>query len=79
MGGVTNLRELPFFIHWLTADHITQDGKAVAGIVKITIAGTEQLSDSWLKAQTLDGLNGTDIDFIDPSTNEGELGNVVVH
>jgi hypothetical protein len=76
---VTDSRELPFFIHSLTADHLSQDGKAVTGIVKITIADTEQLSGSWVKAQTLDGLNGTDIDFIDPSTNEGESGIVVVH
>jgi hypothetical protein len=50
----------------LTANYLSQDGKAIAGIVKITIADTEQLSDSWVKAQTLDGLDGTDIGFIDP-------------
>jgi hypothetical protein len=53
--------------------------KAVAAIEKITIADTEQLSDSWFKTEILDGLNGTDIEFIDPSTNEGESGIVAVH
>jgi hypothetical protein len=63
----------------LTANYLSQVEKAVAGIVKITIADTEQLSDSWFKAQILDGLKGTNIDFIDPSTNEGESEIVVVH
>jgi hypothetical protein len=63
----------------LTADYLSQDGKAIAGIVKITIPDTEQLSDSWVKAQTLDGLDGTEIGFIDPQTNEGESRIVVVH
>ena len=31
------------------------------------------------KSEILDGLNGTDIEFIDPSTNEGESGIVAVH
>jgi len=79
VNEITDSRELPFFIQWLTADHPSQDGKAVAAIEKITIADTEQLSDSWFKTEILDGLNGTDIEFIDPSTNEGESGIVAVH
>ena len=63
----------------MTANYLSQDEKAVAGIVKIMIADTEQLSDSWFKSQTLDGLKGTDNDFIAPSTNEGESGIVVIH
>ena len=27
----------------------------------------------------MDGLNGADIEFIDPSTNDGEYGIVAVH
>ena len=70
---------MPFFIQWLNADHPSQDGKAVAAIEKITIADNDHLSDSWFKTEILDGLNGTDIEFIDPSTNEGESGIVAVH
>jgi len=51
----------------------------VAAIEKITIADTGQLSDSWFKAEILDGLGGADIEFIDPSINEGEYGIVAVH
>ena len=66
-------------IQRLTADHILQVEKAVAGIKKITIADTEHLSDSWFKTQILNELNGTYIEFIDPSTNESESGLVAVH
>jgi hypothetical protein len=31
------------------------------------------------KAKIIDGLNGADIEFIDPSTNDGEYGIVAVH
>jgi hypothetical protein len=61
------------------ADHPSQDGKAVAAIEKITIADYDQLSDSWFKTEILAGLNGTDLEFIDPSTNEGESWIVAVH
>jgi hypothetical protein len=67
-------RELPFFIQWLTADHPSQGCKAVAAIEKITIADSDQLSDSCFKAEILAGLNGTELDFIDPTTNDGESG-----
>jgi hypothetical protein len=67
------------FIQWLTADHPSQDGKAVAAIEKITIAVTDHLSDSWFKSEILGGLNGADIEFIDPSANDCEYGIVAVH
>ena len=54
-------------------------GKAVAAIEKITISDSDQLSDSWFKTEILAGLNGTDLEFIDPSTNDGESGIVAVH
>jgi hypothetical protein len=79
VNEITDSRELPFFVQWLTADHRSQDGKAVAAIEKIKIADTDYLADSWLKAEILDGLNSADIKFIDPSTNEGEYGIVAVH
>jgi len=63
---------------WLTADHPSQDGKAVAAIEKITIADTDHLADSWFKTEIPDGLKGADIEFIDPSTNHGEHGIVAV-
>jgi hypothetical protein len=80
--GVTEIadsHELPFFIQWLTKDHPSQDGKAVASIEKITIADKGELSESWFKDEILAGLAGTSIEWTDPSTNEGENGIVAVH
>jgi hypothetical protein len=79
VNEITDSRELPFFIQWLTADHPSQDGKAVAAIEKITIADTDHLADSWFKSEILGGLNGASVDFVDPSVNDGEYGIVAVH
>jgi hypothetical protein len=79
VNEITDSHELPFLIQWLTADHPSQDGKAVAAIEKITIADTDRLSDSWFKSEILDGLSGADIEFVDPSANDGESGIVAVH
>ena len=79
VNEIADSRERPFFIQWLTADHPSQDGKAVAAIEKITISDSDQLSDSWFKSEILAGLDGTAIEFIDPSTNDGEYGIVAVH
>jgi Glyoxalase-like domain len=65
VNEITDSRELPFFIQWLTADHPSQDGKAVAAIEKF-------------KSEILGGLNGADVEFVDPSTNDGEYGIVTV-
>jgi hypothetical protein len=37
------------------------------------------LADSWFKTEILDGLKGASVDFVDPSTNDGEYGIVAVH
>ena len=79
VNEVTDFREFSFFIQWLTVDHPSEDGKAVAAIEKITIADTDHLSDFWFKLEILGGLNGADVEFIDLSANDGEYGIVAVH
>ena len=37
------------------------------------------MSDSWFKTEILGGLNGADVEFVDPSANDGESGIVAVH
>ena len=37
------------------------------------------LSVSWFKSEIFDGLNSTDIEFIDPSTIDGEYGIATIH
>ena len=79
VNEITGSRELPFFIQWLTADHPSQGRRAVPAIEKITIADTDHLSDSWFKTEILGRLNGADVEFVDPSANDGEYGIVAVH
>ena len=69
----------PFFIQWLTEDHPSEDGTTVSKIEKIVIADKVQLSDSWFKTEILNGLDKVAIDWVDPSTQDGEIGIVSVH
>ncbi len=71
---ITDSRELPFFIEWLTEDHPSKDGNAVAKIEKIVIADKDQLSDSWFKSEILGALSGVSIEWTDSDSNEGDNG-----
>ena len=76
---ITDSRELPFFIEWLTEDHPSKDGSTVAKIEKIVIADKDQLSDSWFKTEILGGLDKVAVEWVDPSSQDGETGIVSVH
>jgi len=71
---ITDSRELPFFIQWLTKDHPSKDGTAVAKIEKIRIADQDELSDSWFKDEILSALSGVVIEWINPTQSDGEVG-----
>ena len=71
---ITDSRELPFFIEWLTEDHPSKDGNAVARIEKIVIADKDQLSDSWFKTEIISALAGVHIEWVNESSNYGESG-----
>jgi hypothetical protein len=71
---ITDSRELPFFIEWLTEDHPSKDGNAVARIEKITIADKDQLSDSWFKEEIIEALSGISVEWVSPNSNDGENG-----
>ena len=75
---ISDARELPFFIEWLTADHPSQDGNAVSSIEKIVIADKDQLAESWFKPEILSALGNVTIEWVDPSENDGENGIVAV-
>ena len=72
-------RELPFFIQWLTDDHPSRDGIAIAKIEKIVISDKDQLSDSWFKSEILKALNDISIDLLDPTSQDGDIGLVSVY
>ena len=69
--------------HYIEVDYTlscpAQNEKAVATIEKITIAVTDDLSDSWFKTDILGGLNDADIEFVDLSTDDAKFGVVGVH
>ena len=76
---ITDSRELPFFIEWLTEDHPSKDGSTVSKIEKIVISDKDQLSDSWFKSEIFGALENVLIDWVDPSSQDGETGIVAVH
>ena len=76
---ITDSRELPFFIQWLTEDHPSKDGNAVAKIEKIVIADSEKLQDSWFKNEILNSLGKVQIEWIDLGGEEDINGIVAIH
>ena len=75
---ITESRELPFFIQWLTEDHPSKDGNAVAKIGKIVIADKDQLADSWFKDEILRSMESIEISWMSSDSNEGLNGIVSV-
>jgi len=71
---ITDSRELPFFIEWLTDDHPSKDGNAVARIKKIIIADKDRLGDSWFKSEIIDGLEGIELEWNDDSSDDSPMG-----
>ena len=78
VNEISESREFPFFIQWLTEDHPSQDGSPVSKIEKIVIADQDKLKDSWFKDEILSALSEVDIEWIDSHQNDGEKGLVSV-
>ena len=76
---ITEIREFPFFIQWLSADHPSQDGTPLAKIEKIVIADADQLADSWFKEDILASLGDVTIEWVEPSNNDYQSEIVAVH
>jgi hypothetical protein len=76
---ITDSRELPFFIQWLTEDHPSKQGDSNSKIVKIVIADTNQLAGSWFKEGIIEALGDVQIEWVDPSVNYGDPGIVAVY
>ena len=77
--GTLNESQLPFFIQWMSSDHPSNDGKAVAEIVKIEISGDEKTIEEWLGSDLSKAFDGVEIQWVDPAVNDGETGLVAVH
>jgi len=75
---IADSREFPFFIEWLTEEHPSQDGIAIAELSTIVIADNRELGESWFKDEILDSLGEVDIIWVDPSVNDNQSGIVSV-
>lgn len=77
--GTLNDSQLPFFIQWMSSDHPSTDGKAVAEIIKIEISGDEKTIEEWLGSDLSKAFDGVEIQWVDPAENDRETGLVAVH
>lgn len=80
--GVKDIAEsqaFPFFIEWLSADHPSKEGVAQAEIKKIVIADQNELTNSWFKSEIFAALEKIEIEWLNPSENDGRKGLVEVH
>ncbi len=73
---ISESRELPFFIQWLSEDHPSQDGSPVAKLEKILIADKDKLNDSWFQKEIFASLGDVVIEWVD-STNFEDTNGIV--
>ena len=78
--GTLEDRQLPYFIEWTENHHPSTDGKAVAKIVKVEIAGDEKTITDWLGSDAAAALgSNVEVIWLSPAENDGENGIVAVH
>ncbi len=78
--GTLEDRQLPFFVQWTPKNHPSTDGKAVAKIVTIEIAGDVKTIESWVGSDLARAV-GDDIaiEWVPASAADGDNGIVAVH
>ena len=77
--GTLDDSQLPFFIEWETTEHPSKDGKPVAEIVKIEIAGSKETIENWIGINHKIELRNVDFIWLDTKQNDGQTGIVAVH
>ncbi|MDO8646023.1 MAG: VOC family protein [Candidatus Planktophila sp.] len=78
--GTLEDRQLPYFIEWTENHHPSTDGKAVAKILKVEIAGDEKTITDWLGSDAAAALgSNVEVVWLSPADNDGENGIVAVH
>ena len=78
--GTLEDKQLSFFIKWLSLDHPLTDGKAIAKIVKVKIAGDESRIEEWLGSELSSAIGSdVEVEWVSDSASEGESGIVAVH
>ena len=77
--GTLEDRQMPFFVQWIKNHHPSTDGKAVAKIVKIEIAGDESTISEWLGSDVKTAIgSGIEIEWFSSDANDGESGIVSI-
>ncbi len=77
--GTLEDSQLPFFIQWMSHEHPSTDGKAVAEIVKFEISGDEKTIEEWLGSDLSKAFDDVEIQWLDPATLDGQTGLIAVH
>jgi hypothetical protein len=74
-------KQIPFFIEWLSLDHPSIDGKAIAKIVKIEISGDKSRIEEWLGSELRAAIgSGLEVEwFAEAEASEDESGILAVH
>ena len=75
---ISDSREFPFFIQWLSTDHPSQDGAPSAEIRKIVIADSNQLAESWFKEEILAAVGNVNIEWVDSLSDDDQTGIIKV-
>lgn len=76
--GTLEDRQLPWFIEWLSLDHPSTDGKAIAKITKIEIAGDENTITNYLGSDLAHAIGDIDVVWVDPADNDDQNGIIAV-
>ena len=77
--GTLEDRQMPFFVQWIKNHHPSTDGKAVAKIVKIEIAGDESTIAEWLGSEVRTAIgSGIEVRWVSLDSNDGESGIVSI-
>ena len=66
INQVIESNEFPFFVQWLTANHPSLDGKAVAKIKGIDIVSKNRLANSFFKSEIEDATSEIDVKWKNP-------------
>jgi hypothetical protein len=78
--GTLEDRQMPFFVQWIKNHHPSTDGKAVAKITKIEIAGDESTISDWLGSDIKNAIgSGIDVDWVSTELIDGEKGITAVY
>jgi hypothetical protein len=77
MGTIED-SQLPFFIQWQSQEHPSNDGKAIAEILRIEIAGDESKIQEWLGSDPKRAFKDVEVVYRDSKDFDGETGIVSV-